>query len=152
VTRVFQELGEALRQHAAAKQPLLVTKFEKPESYVRDSDLAPLRMPVAYLHRQFISEEKPLWPAPSRAAAPGPCVYHYDVFVDDADDSWIAVIFKQLDIGATEERWRKLPASETKDSALPSYEPSAFAQARRLSLATLRIGNAAAARFRLHGE
>jgi hypothetical protein len=99
------------------------------------------------------AEEAPGGPAPRRGVASNPCIYRYEALIHEPDEWCIVVIFKQLDRDATERLWKAQGVDPAEIRRLPVIERKEWAQQREFCLASLRVGEAAEARWKSwHGE
>jgi len=126
----------------------------EPESHRRqgESPLLPAaNEAVSYRRYQLDLEgERPLWPAPRRVQLPDGalCQYTYDVYVHDAEQEWVVVIFKELDQGRTVKQWQSQGVLPAELAQLPRVDEGVLRLERHFSLATLRLGPAAETRMR----
>jgi hypothetical protein len=120
------------------------------ETFVRPCDIPELRVPVRIRRFGLTTEELPQWPAPERVSLPRRVVYQYEVNIHDTGEWFVVVIFKRFDRPATEDAWARHGLEP--DPRFPTVDVKKLAEQRRYSLAMLRVGPAAEARFRLMGR
>jgi hypothetical protein len=149
--RLLDRVKEDVQAHAGR---IPVDKPLEPEEFELKGEnpaLPQANVKVAYERSQLeLQGERPLWPAPARADLPegALCQYTYDVYMVDAGDAWIVIVFKELDRAATEKLWLGQGIAEAQVAALPAVDRAALKRERELSLATLRLGAAAEDRRR----
>jgi hypothetical protein len=143
VDRVFNYLKEEyLKVHANG---LAMTR-EDGQPKVEGLESNDKNTPQLKFHKLGLrTEERPLWPAPSRAALPHFAVYNYEVYVLPTNAAWVVIIYKQLDYEATLEEWKRQGLGKEMLDRIPVVDKKKAGEQRRVSLGTLRIGPAAEA-------